>query len=216
MKEKTFNGWFGCCRMSSCFYHERWCTYTVQTGGWAHTPEEQWLDEGSLAGDSSSCPLYQGRLQGCRAAEWPLWVSEGSRIHVWDNSHLKNFKQRFLLLCSHMKLFNLPHVSVCLHTPSALWGLSSSMVSSSTSCCPLGSESSAGYDSWTQRKAEVACTLTLKHTCHDQVKNSFRFILTYIVVYKRVLPSYHIHVGWSQHSGREPHHQMSRMSETLL
>ncbi len=149
-------------------------------------------------------------MQSSRMTSMGVW-REQEIIHIWRilNSVFYSFAHTW-------SFFNLPHVSVCLHTPSALWGLSSSMVSSSTSCCPLGSESSAGYDSWTQRKAEVACTLTLKHTRHDQVKNSFWFILTYIVVYKRVLPSYHIHVGWSHHSGREPHHQMSQMSETLL
>lgn len=99
------------------------------------------------------------------------------------------------------------------------------MISSSTSCCPPGSESSTGSDSWTLSKAEVACTLTrtLKHT-HSQApvvvltitETESGCILTYIVVYRRVLHSYHTPVGWSHQSDRERHHQTSLTSETLL
>lgn len=49
------------------------------------------------------------------------------------------------------------------YTPSTLWRLSSSTVSSSTSWCPLGSERSAGCDPWTRCKVRAACTPSLKH-----------------------------------------------------
>lgn len=74
LKESTD---YGCWNTSRCRYHERWYTYIFQTGRWAHTPEEQWPDGGSSVDVSSSYPLYQGPLQGCRAAAAPLKVSDG-------------------------------------------------------------------------------------------------------------------------------------------
>lgn len=66
--------------MSCCVNIHRWGTYTLQTGRQVHTPEGQWSDGGSLAGVSSFYLLYQGRLQGCRAAAGPPRVSDSNDI----------------------------------------------------------------------------------------------------------------------------------------
>lgn len=81
--------------MSCCLYHERWCTYIVQTGEWAHTPKEQWSGEGSSVGVSSFCPLYQGRPQGYRPAAGPLLVSDGFRTHKRSFIFEEHFQTAF-------------------------------------------------------------------------------------------------------------------------
>lgn len=80
----------------------RWGTHTLQTGRQVRTPEVQWSDGGSLVGVSSFYLLYQGRLQGCRAAAGPPRASDSNIIIqgipqqttsvTWDPTHLQYFE----------------------------------------------------------------------------------------------------------------------------
>lgn len=113
----------------------------------------------------------------------------------------------------HISLFKLRLVSAYQHTPLLLWWLSSPMTSFSTSCCPLGLESSAGSDLWTvtPSRTKVACTLTLKHPAvHVMV----------LIMQKNpsvnCIATYHNLLGRSHQTDGEHPHRRSQMSQSLL
>lgn len=138
-------------------YHERWSDDDL------HFPD--WKANTHTRGEEIRWKQFSGRLQFLSSLSGSTTgIQSSSRTSTGVCKIIYITVTVFSFYCRYWAFYTASCICLISYTPSLLWALSNSMISSSTSCCPPGSESSAVSDSWTQSKAAVACTLTLKHT----------------------------------------------------